>query len=500
MHVVRKDGQLGFASELKCLLEIPGLDRRIDREALAAYLRLSYVPGPRTIFEGIEKLQPGHVMVADRSGVRTDRYWRLEFPARGTRPASPEAMRQGLRELMRETVREHLLADVPVGVFLSGGIDSSIVVAQMAEFVPNLKTFSIGFREGSYDETRFARAMAQRLGTDHHEMIVEPEHAAEVVRLVSYLDEPFGDLSAVPVYFLSGLARRHVKVALSGDGGDELFGGYLTYVADHLARWYRRIPKGLRDGVIRRLVRRLPTSYEKVSLDYKIKRFVEAADQPALESHLGWKQVFNDDERRGLYRREYHETIPNGDVLRPLRDVFESSADYEFLDRMLHLDINTYLVDDILTKVDRMSMAHSLEVRVPFLDHVFVEYAASIPPEQKLRGFNTKVVLKKTYADLLPSEVRGRRKEGFIFPASLWLQQGLHEFAGDLLSPDAVRRTGIFDPTWVQGLLREHREGTRDRARAIWNLLVFMAWHEHYLDRATAPVPVEVVPPPPVTV
>ncbi len=486
LHVAHFDGKLAFASELKSLLQVPGLERRIDPEALDAYLALSYVPGPRSIFEGIEKLEPGCMMVADKSGVRTERYWQLKFPARGQRPPRrPEEIREGLRALLRETVREHLLSDVPVGVFLSGGIDSSIVVSQVAEFLPKLKTFSIGFRENSYDEAPFARAMAERLGTEHHEMIVEPEHAAEVVRLVSYLDEPFGDLSAVPVYFLSGLARSQVTVALSGDGGDELFGGYMTYVADHLARYYRMIPRPLRDGVIRQIVRRLPTSYDKVSFDYKIKRFVEAADQGLLESHVGWKQVFGPEERQSLYHRDYRLGMPATDPLSRVREVFSESESYEFLDRMLDLDIRTYLVDDILTKVDRMSMAHSLEVRPPFLDHKFVEYAAAIPPDMKQRGFDTKIVLKEAYADLLPRDVRSRKKQGFIFPASVWLQQGLREFSGDLLSPASVAKSGMFDAKAIQAMLREHRDGVRDRARSIWNLMVFMAWHEHYLGDAS---------------
>lgn len=484
LYVTEERGRLAFASELKAILRLPDVDRAIDPVSLDAYLTLGYVPAPRSIFQGIRKVMPGHMVVADRSGVHTERYWQLRFPVsgNGTRLSERDVC-DALRSLMRDTVRSHLLADVPLGVFLSGGIDSSVIVALMSEFVPRLKTFSVGFNEASYDEAHFARVVADRFGTEHHELIVEPAHAAGVGELVSYLDEPFGDLSAIPVYFLSGLARREVKVVLSGDGGDELFGGYLTYIADHLARIYRRIPGPMRDG-IRRLAERMPTSFEKVSLDYRAKRFVAVADQPMLESHLGWKQVFSAAERDALYRRDYRESAVLGDPLQPFKQCFEDSREFHFLDRLLHLDISTYLADDILTKVDRMSMAHSLEVRVPFLDHEVVEFSSQIPPSMKLRGFKTKYVVRKAFEDLLPHEIRTRKKAGFIFPASLWLRGPLAEFAGDHLTESRIAKTGLFESAPVRRLLAEHRDGRRDHARAIWNLVVFMAWHRRYVEDA----------------
>jgi asparagine synthase (glutamine-hydrolysing) len=485
LHVSDRDGTFAFASELKALLMLPGMDRTLDPTSLDAYLTLSYVPAPRTILKGISKVMPGTMVIVDRSGVRTERYWQMRFPLRGERrPLAEEEVCERLRALMRETVRAHLLADVQVGAFLSGGIDSSVVVALMSEFTPRVKTFSIGFRESSYDELRYARTVAGLFGTDHTELIVEPAHAAALGELVSYIEEPFGDLSAIPVYFLSGLARKDVKVVLSGDGCDELFAGYLTYVADHLARIYRFIPQTFRNGVIRRMVERLPTSYEKVSFDYKAKRFVEVADQPVLQSHLGWKQIFGAADRERLYRRDYLETTDVGDSLAPLTRCFEEARGYEFLDQLLHVDIGTYLADDILTKVDRMSMAHSLEVRVPFLDHLVVEFAGSLPPGLKMNGFRTKYIVKKAFRGLLPHEIRNRKKAGFIFPASLWLRGSLLEFASDLLSESRMASLGIFNPGFVQSLLKEHSEGRRDRARMIWNLLVFSAWHGRYLEGA----------------
>jgi len=483
LYIHLQNGTFAFASELKAILRLPSVDRSIDANSLDAYLSLSYVPAPRTILKTVQKVLPGTMVIVDAHGIRTERYWRLQFPLRGERkPLAMEEACERLRALMRETVKSHLLSDVPVGVFLSGGIDSSLVVALMSEFVPRLKTFSIGFRESSYNEVGYAREVATRFGTDHHELVVEPDHAASLGDLVSFLDEPFGDLSAIPVYFLSALSRRHVKVVLSGDGCDELFAGYLTYVADQLARVYRRIPGSLRRGVIRRLAERLPTSYEKVSFDYKVKRFVEMAEHSVFESHLGWKQVFAEEERQQLYRRDYRESAEVGDPLGQLRERFNEGVELEFLDQLLHLDIGTYLADDILTKVDRMSMAHSLEVRVPFLDHLVVEFAASLSPKIKMNGLRTKYIVKRAFRGVLPDRILNRKKEGFIFPASLWLRGGLLDFAKDLLCESRLVRMGIFNPEWVQGLLKEHSEGRRDRARAIWNLLVFSAWHGHYIE------------------
>lgn len=483
LHVYVSRGTFGFASELKALLRLQGVNREIDPASLDAYLSLSYVPAPRTILKGIQKVLPGTMAIVDSGGVRTDRYWQPRFPVQAERkPLAEEEIGERLRALMRQTVKEHLLSDVQLGVFLSGGLDSSLVVALMSEFVPRLKTFSIGFREASYSELGYARAVAGQFGTTHSELIVGPEHAAALPQLASYLDEPFGDLSAIPVYFLSGLARRDVKVVLSGDGCDELFAGYLTYVADRLAKIYRQIPKLLRRGIIRRLVESLPTSYDKVSFDYKAKRFVEVADQSVFQSHLGWKQVFTAAEREGLYRQDYLETTNIGDPLAPLRESFEEGRSYGFLDQLLHLDIRTYLADDILTKVDRMSMAHSLEVRVPFLDHRVVEFAASLAPAMKLNGLTTKYIVKKAFRKMLPDNIRNRKKEGFIFPISLWLRGPLLEFANDLLSERRMARMGLFNPGWVRTLLKEHTEGRRDRARPIWNLLVLSAWHAHYIE------------------
>ncbi len=480
LHCWQGPGLFAFASEIKALLQLEGCPRDIDLEALDAYLSFNYILAPRTIFQAIRKVPPATTVVVDSGGVLFDRYWKLELPEtrRGAEAGSE------LLELLRETVRMHLLSDVPVGVFLSGGIDSSLILALMSESLPRVKSFSIGFAEASYDEVPVARATAERFGTEHHELVVEPSHGLEVEKLVAGLDEPFGDLSALPVYFLSQMAGRQVKVVLSGDGGDELFAGYMTYVADRLARYYRWIPRSLRQHLIPWIVSKLPTSFEKVSFDYKAKRFVEMAGDGPLRSHLGWKVIFSEAEKEGLYRPGLREALSESDPWEPYVQIFEYNGGLHWLDRLLRLDLSTYLVDDILTKVDRMSMAHSLEVRVPLLDHRVVEFAARLRPNLKLKGLRTKHLLKEICRGLLPDDLLNRKKSGFIFPASLWLQRGLREFTADVLSPASLDRMGYFDSGYVQQLLQQHWSGVRDQARPIWNLVMFSSWYSQFMDRS----------------
>ncbi len=478
LHYWHEEGVLAFASEIKALLQLPDCPRDLDLEALDAYLSFNYILAPRTIFRAIRKVPPGHLLIADAAGVRLEPYW--ELPQEDDQVLSEPEAREQLLELLRESVRMHLLSDVPVGVFLSGGIDSSLILALMAESLPRLQSFSIGFAESSYNEASDARETARLFGTEHHELVMEPCHGEQIEKLVDGLDEPFGDLSALPVYFLSQLAGREVKVVLSGDGGDELFAGYMTYVADRLARYYRLIPAGLRRAVVEQIVAGLPTSYEKVSFDYKAKRFVQSAGQSPLRSHLGWKVIFSDEDKARLYTPDMRQALAGADPWEPYRQLFSDSEDRDWLDRLLRLDVRTYLADDILTKVDRMSMAHSLEVRVPLLDHRVVEFSARLRPSLKLKGFRKKYILRKASSELLPAQILNRKKSGFIFPASLWLQNGLRDYTGDLLSADRLQRMGFFEAGAVEGMLREHWEGRRDWARPIWNLAMLSAWYGRF--------------------
>jgi asparagine synthase (glutamine-hydrolysing) len=463
------DGELAFASELRALPR-----GEIDLDALDAFLAFNSVPGPLTIFREVRKLQPGHVLTWQdgRSGLL--RYARpAPVPADEVRDDEEAELVEELRARLRDSVRAHLVSDVPVGVLLSGGIDSSVLAALAAEELSEpLRTFSIGFEERSFDELGDARLVAERYGTDHHELVLRPDAALLLPALADAFDEPFADSSALPTYLVSQLAAGEVKVALSGEGGDELFGGYYTYAADLLAEragWTARF--------LRPVVERLPSSSARASFDYKAKRFVRAAHLPPLERHHGWKEIFSPDARAELTGRDALDPV---DLL---RDRFEETGGAELLARLQDVDLGTYLVDDLLVKTDRASMAHSLEARVPFLDSVVTNFAFSLPSKHKVRGLRKKVLLRKAAEPLVPGELLRRRKRGFSIPAAAWLRGELEPFARETLSPDTLRRQGFFRPEVVTRLIDDHVAGREDLSRQLWGLLAFTLWHERHVER-----------------
>ena len=476
---------LVFGSEIKAILRAPCIARALDPEALHAYLTFNYIPAPMSIFKGVRKLPPGHLLRCGRGEVRVTRYWDLDCTPQRT--ADEETCARELREILDDSVRAHLLSDVPIGVLLSGGVDSSAVTALAAtNYGGRVKTFSIGFEEKSFNELRAARLVAQTYGTDHHEAIVKPDAAALVERIVDHFDEPFADSSALPTFLVSQMAAREVKVVLSGDGGDETFAGYLTYTADALAETYQRLPGLLRRRVIEPLVARLPISDEKVSLDYMAKRFVAGAHLPPLERHHSWKVIFGEQDKRRLYARDWAAAVCFDDPISILAGFYHSLDGIDFVTKLQYVDTKTYLPDDILTKVDRMSMAHSLETRPPLLDHHVVEYAASLPAHMKLRGLQRKVILKRAVTDLLPAPLLRRRKHGFSIPLAAWLRRDLRSLVADALAPEALRRSGIFDEREVGRLVDDHLCGRRDLSRNLWGLLMFMIWHDRYMARPPA--------------
>jgi asparagine synthase (glutamine-hydrolysing) len=369
---------------------------------------------------------------------------------------------------------------VPVGVLLSGGIDSSALTAFAAgASAEPVRTFSIGFEEQSFNELEKARLVAQRYATDHHELVLRPNAVELLPRIVEAFDEPFADTSALPTYLVSQLAREHVKVVLSGEGGDELFGGYYTYVADTLAPKLARVAR-----LARPLVERLPSSSASLSLEFKAKRFTRAAHLPPLERHHGWKVIFSEDARRELLRSDRRGTL---DPLERYRARFAETEGAEPLARLLDVDLGIYLVDDLLVKTDRASMAHSLEARVPFLDPAVTELALRLPSRLKVRGLSKKRLLRQTVAPLLPAELLRAKKQGFSIPAAAWLRGELEPMARATLSPDALRRQGFFDPAVVTRLIDDHVARRHDHSRQIWNLLVFALWFERYVpDGAVA--------------
>jgi asparagine synthase (glutamine-hydrolysing) len=471
-------GWLSFASELKALLRQPGFSRDIDPAALEAFLAFNSIPAPLTIFTEARKLPAGHTLVADRGKVDIHRYARpAPVPADQVRGEGDEALAEELRGRLRDSVRAHLVSDVPVGVLLSGGIDSATLTAlAAAESGYRVSTFSIGFEEQSFDELEMARLVAKRYGTDHHELVLRPDAVDLLPRLVDAFDEPFGDSSALPTYLVSQLASDTVKVVLSGEGGDELFGGYYTYVADRLApRIGRAAP------LLRPLVDRLPSSSRRVSFDYKAKRFVRGAHLPPVERHHAWKEIFSAD-----VQQELLSAPRTSDPLDVYRERYGETEGSEELARLQDLDLGIYLVDDLLVKTDRASMAHSLEARVPFLDPVVAELALALQTRQKVRGFSKKRLLRRAAAPLVPREIIRGRKRGFSIPVASWLRGDLAGFARDVLSPETIQRQGYLDAGAVTRVLDEHISGREDLSRQIWGLLNFTLWFDRYAREPAA--------------
>jgi asparagine synthase (glutamine-hydrolysing) len=470
-----RSGGLEFASELRALPR-----GEIDLDALEAFLAFNSIPAPLTIFREVRKLPPGHLLVWEAGETRLERFAR---PA----PVALEELRdddeaeliEELRARLRDSVRAHLVSDVPVGVLLSGGIDSSALTALAAEESSEpVRTFSIGFEERSFDELGDARLVAERYGTQHRELVLRPDAALLLPALAEAFDEPFADSSALPAYLVSQLAAQDVKVALSGEGGDELFGGYYTYVADQLA-----LRAGGAARLARPLVELLPTSTARASFDYKAKRFVRGAQLPPLERHHAWKEIFSRDARAELTGRRH-----GFDPVDLYRARFAETEGADLLARLQDVDLGIYLVDDLLVKTDRASMAHSLEARVPFLDPAVTNFAATLPAKHRVRGLRKKILLRKAVAPLVPSQIVRSKKRGFSIPAAAWLRGELEPFARETLDTETLRRQGFFRPEAVTALLERHVAGKDDLSRQLWGLLAFTLWHQHHVEREPGPL------------
>ncbi len=481
LHYAWQDGRLYFGSEIKSLLR-GGVSREIDLESLSRYFTFEFVPAPDSIFAKIKKIPPGHLMTVKDGRSEIRRYWDVHYAEGEPVKRSEESWAEEIAARLKESVRMRLLSDVPLGVFLSGGIDSSAVTALMSETAGGrVKTFSIGFKEKTFDELDFARIVADKFGTEHTEFVVDSRQAAGLVpKLMEYLDEPLADASVIPTYVISKLARQHVTVALAGDGGDELFGGYDTYKAFKVARLYRKIPGFLRRGLIGPAVRLLPASSKRLSFEFKAKKFTTGAEYPPPIANTLWWGAYTPDLKARLLAPDLRDRIAP-DPFGPIREQDARNHAADPLDRIAYLDLKLYLQDDLLVKVDRMSMANSLEIRTPFLDYTFVEFAATIPSRLKLKGFTSKHILKKALVSRLPAEILAKKKIGFDLPLGPWLRDELREFVRDTLSPVRLRRHGFLDEDFVRKVLDEHMAGTHNHRQLLWPLVIFQFWHDRYI-------------------
>ena len=464
-YAMTSDGQLVFASEIKALLAHPGVPREFDPSVLPSYLLYGYVPSPGTVYGGIQSVPPGAVLAFTPGGEpRVVSYWEpplVGHNAGAHADLSLRAAAAGVRERLERAVERRLVADVPLGAYLSGGIDSSAIVALAADRADHrLSTFTIGFEDtDGFDERPYAKIVARRYGTDHHEWVVQPEAVDLVDRLVWHYDQPFGDSSAIPTYLLAELTRRHVTVALSGDGGDELFGGYERFLGGLLLARYNAAPSLLRRGVDRTL----EAAASSPALD-RARRFTASADRGLPIAYESWAGFVSEADRDQLLRGQ------DGAGAAHAR-IWEASAGAATLDRLLDLNLRTYLLGDLLPKADRMSMAHALEVRSPFLDAELLDYAARLPPALKIRGPVLKRVLKAAVADLLPSEIVKRRKRGFGVPVDRWFRTDLREYVTSRLTAPDARLKEWLDPGAVDALVADHVSGRRNSGHSLWTLL-----------------------------
>lgn len=479
-----QQGTLVFASELTALTRFPGLQCTVRPDTLMRYLAYEYVPTPQCVYQEVHKLPPAHFLLLRDGQIKVQRYWDMPVPdnSSGGRQPAEEELAAELRALLAAAVKRRMISDVPLGVFLSGGIDSSIVAGLMAMQAPRIKTFSIGFTEASYDESHYARIVARHYDTDHHERILSAADCARILpEVVSRLDEPMADASVAPTYLLSGVTREKVTVALGGDGADELLAGYEHYIGFKVAEWYNALPAFVRTGFIERLAPFLPASGGYVNPRLAVATFLQGAHAPAWQRVQTMLTAFTPDMQQALWQGTQADTsaLAAERLFAPTREHFEhwpAHSGATPLDRAFHVYVRQFLLDDILVKVDRCSMMHSLEVRAPFLDRSVAEFVARLPAHYKLRGFKRKYLLKKACADVLPREILTRNKRGFQIPVAQWLRGELRPLVEELLGEDFLRQQGLFNTEAVRRLVDSHVSGQADLRKPLWTLLVLQLW------------------------
>lgn len=477
----QKNGDLIFGSEFQALLKHPSISREVDNVAIDNYMSYLCVPAPMTAFKQIRKLEAGHWLQWNSGKIETKRYWQPDF-SKKIRITEDEAIEETTR-ILRESTRLRLISEVPLGAFLSGGVDSSAVVALMAqESTSPVKTFSIGFEEEDFSELKYAKRVAEHVGAEYNEFIVRPNALDIIPTLVEHYGEPYADSSAIPTYYVARETRKFVTVALNGDGGDESFAGYERYAAMRIAEKYNRIPSALRKALIEATINLLPTSELKRSRLRDAKRFLKAANLPRTERYFRWVTTFNRDNKPELYTRDFAVAVSGQDASNILSRWFDAANGAGTLDSTLLTDQMTYLPNDLLVKVDIASMANSLEARSPFLDHKLIEFAASLPENIKMRGVETKSLLKKVAARLVPKEVIYRRKMGFGVPIGKWFRGDMKDFVlGVLLSEKSLKR-GIVRPEILKRYVDEHTSAVRDHSFQLWTFLMLELWFQRFID------------------
>ncbi len=482
LYYTQVDGDLLFASEIKSLLCHPGVKRAASTQAMADFLSVRYVPAPATLFENIYKILPGHWLLCEHGQLRQESYWDFTFGKTEERPIA--AYLQGIRQHIHRAVEERMMADVPVGAMLSGGVDSSIITGLMSQLTQQkVQTFSVGFDHPDYSELPYARLVSEHFGTEHHELVVQSSDMTQYWPILTWhRDEPVSEPSDLGVYLISKLARQHVKVVLSGEGGDELFAGYPKYVVDWLARYYHILPTSVRDQIIQPLLERLP---------YRMRKLKTAArnlSQPAPQRWMNWFGIFNGPLKEHLLTRETQMSI-DLDASREFRRWLTHNPQRDGLSSMLYLDTKIWLPDNLLMKGDKMTMAASLEARIPLLDYQLIEYAASIPSHLKTRSFQAKYLLKRAYADFLPETILTRKKMGFNVPTGIWFREGQRSIITQLLLSERVRERGYFNDAFIAQMLRDHLEGKTNYQAQLFTLASLELWFRIFIDTPRLEIP-----------
>lgn len=476
LYYTLQNGVFYFASEIKALLAV-GVKKEIDPQALWDYLSCNFVPGPRTIFKNIYKLPAGCLLKYEGGKIEKKKYW--DLPKETIKARNQKELIKQLREHLEDAVKSHLVSDVPVGAFLSGGIDSSAVVALASQHTSKLQTFSVGFKEKSFNELEYADKVAKQYGTDHHQIYVDLGDPENIKKACETFDEPFADSSAIACHAVAKFARKSVKTVLSGDGGDENFGGYVIYKADKLLRAYRKLPKILKQKFLPKIAELFPATQKKMAFDFKLKRFLRGGNSDPITAHFLWRAILTERQKQKLLKPEWQE-----ENIKPTSQLWHEYHEHhktdDYLNDMMYLDTKINLADDMLVKVDRTSMANSLEVRVPLLDHILVEFAAKIPGSMKLHNNKLKYIFREAIKDLLPEEILNRPKAGFHVPVASWLKRELKPLIREYLTPSKIASQGFFDPETVLKIYKAHLNGKKDYNRELWGILMFTMWYDKY--------------------